>query len=351
MATNEKKELFGIPPDELGHFFESIGEKRFRAKQICKWIYSHDVFDPMAMTDLPMALRDWLSENAKFTLPEVVELAKSEDGAVKFLLKLSDGELVETVYIPNPEQKRHTVCLSSQIGCKFGCRFCATGMMGFRRNLSSTEIVGQLYIARNYIRDTGNQLTNVVFMGMGEPLDNLDEVLRAIKVMLSGVGFGLGHRRILISTIGIPDGIEKIIGSGLKPKLAISLNAPDDQLRARLMPATKKYPISSWLPLVPKYAEYSRRWVTFEYVMFDGINDSLIHANELVKLIKGLPAKVNLIPYNEVDGVDLKPPDRRMVLRFQSYLLANGIVATIRYSKGKDISGACGQLAAKSVMK
>jgi len=344
----KKIELMGIPPEELGKKFEDIGEKKFRSKQICKWIYEHEMFDFSQMTDLPKSMRDWLADNAVITLPEAVEVARSGDGSAKFLFKLDDDALIETVYIPEPD--RNTVCLSVQVGCKFDCAFCATAKMGFLRNLTSTEIIGQLYSVRQYIKQGGNDLTNVVFMGMGEPMDNLSSVLDSIKVMLSDVGFGLGHRRILISTAGIPGGIKKLMESNLKPKLAISLNASNNETRDTLMPINKKYPIQKLIEYVPKYANYSKRWVTFEYVMIDDINDSLVHANELVKLIKGLPAKVNLIPFNDSNDFDYKRPQDRIVKRFQSYLLANSIVATIRHSKGGDINAACGQLAARVVM-
>ncbi|MCD6532446.1 23S rRNA (adenine(2503)-C(2))-methyltransferase RlmN [bacterium] len=351
-AQGEKKfELMGIPPEKLGRQFEQIGERKFRAKQLMKWIYAHGNFDFSTMTDIPVSLRQYLAENASITLPEIAEVAGSSDGSTKFLFRLQDGAYVESVYIPDRERGRHTVCLSSQVGCKFGCVFCATGKMGFVRNLTSTEIVGQLYLVREHIRVGGNDLTNVVFMGMGEPLDNLDAVLDAIRVMVADVGFGLGLRKILISTVGIPEGIKKIMQTDVRPKLAISLNAPDDELRSKLMPVNKKYPIRTLVELVPEYAKYSRRWVTFEYVLFGGVNDSLEHAHKLVQLIAGLPAKVNLIPYNEVEGIEFRRPDDRDVLRFQSYLLANSIVATIRYSKGRDIHGACGQLAGRFVLK
>jgi len=289
------RRAYGIPPDKLAEKFEEIGERKFRAKQIMKWLYAHDVFDFYQMTDIP-------------------------------------------------------VDVSSQVGCKFGCKFCATGKLGFSRNLSSTEIIGQIYEVKKYIEQGGNNLTNIVFMGMGEPLDNLDAVVDSIKVLTADVGFGIGHRKILVSTVGIPEKIEKLMTSGVKPKLAISLNAPNNRLRSKIMPISKKYPIESLFPLVQKYYKYSKRWVTFEYVMFAGVNDSLKFADELVRSIKDLPVKVNLIPFNEVDGIDFKRPDDRIVLRFQSYLLANSIVATIRQSKGRDISGACGQLAGKEVL-
>ena len=349
-ASDKKFELFGIPPDKLAEKFEEIGERKFRAKQIMKWLYAHDVFDFYQMTDIPVELRAWLSENASITLPETAEVARSEDGSAKFLFRLSDGKLVESVYIPDKNRDKHTICVSSQVGCKFGCKFCATGKLGFSRNLSSTEIIGQIYEVKKYIEQGGNNLTNIVFMGMGEPLDNLDAVVDSIKVLTADVGFGIGHRKILVSTVGIPEKIEKLMTSGVKPKLAISLNAPNNRLRSKIMPISKKYPIESLFPLVQKYYKYSKRWVTFEYVMFAGVNDSLKFADELVRSIKDLPVKVNLILFNEVDGINFKRPDDRIVLRFQSYLLANSIVATIRQSKGRDISGACGQLAGKEVL-
>ena len=347
MSSASKIELFGVPPDALAQTLAAFCPQKFRAKQICKWIYGKGAFDFNEMTDLPKELRDKLADSAMISLPETIEEMRADDGAAKFLFQLSDGLKIESVYIPDAARGKHTICLSTQVGCKFACKFCATGAIGFKRNLTSTEIVGQLYIAREYARHGGNEITNVVFMGMGEPLDNLDAALDAIKVMLSDVGFNLGHRKILISTIGFADGINKIMASGLRPKLAISLNAPDNELRAELMPATRKFPIESWLALVPEYAKHSKRYVTFEYVLLRDVNDSLEHANALVKLMKSLPAKINLIPYNRVAGSPFASPDNRIVLRFQSYLLANGITATIRQSKGGAIAGACGQLVAE----
>jgi len=347
---NKKFESIGIPPKKLATQFEKLGERRFRAKQVMKWIYSRNILDFEQMTDLPTELRLWLTENGKITLPETVEVARSNDGSAKFLFRLDDGKLVESVYIPDKNRDRNTICVSSQVGCKFDCAFCATGKMGFSRNLSSTEIIGQIYIVRQYIAQGGKNLTNIVFMGMGEPLDNLDAVVDSIEVLNVDVGFGIGHRKILVSTVGIPEQIEKLMNSDIKPKLAISLNAPNNRLRSKIMPINKKYPIENLFPLVQKYFKYSKRWVTFEYVMFAGINDSLKFADELVRLIKDLPIKVNLIPFNEIDGFDFKRPDDRIVMRFQSYLLANSLVVTIRQSKGRKIAGACGQLAGKEVL-
>ncbi|RKZ33679.1 23S rRNA (adenine(2503)-C(2))-methyltransferase RlmN [bacterium] len=347
MRENEEKlELFGIPADKLGEEFEKIGEQKFRAKQVMKWIYEHRQFDFAQMTDLPLELRDWLNNNAIISIPETAEVARSEDNSAKFLFKLSDGKFVESVYIPDLKNNRHTVCLSAQIGCKYDCSFCATGKMGFVRNLTSTEIIGQLYEIREYIQVGGNNLTNVVFMGMGEPMDNLDAVIDAIKVILADVGFGLGHRRVLVSTVGIPEGILKLMKTSLRTKLAISLNAPNNKLRTKIMPVNKKYSIESFIPLIDEYVQYCKRWVTMEYVMLAGINDSLKQAHQLVELLKGLPVKINLIPYNPIEEVDFKPSDDRTIMRFQSYLLANSVVATIRQSSGKDIKGACGQLIA-----
>jgi len=347
MNVDDGIELFGVPHEELEDFFESIGERRFRARQVCKWIYGRGEFDFSKMTDLPAELRKKLSEISRITLLDAVEVARAEDGSAKFLFSDDENRFFEAVYIPDERKNKHTVCLSSQVGCKFGCKFCATGKMGFLKNLTSTEIIGQLHYVREYIRQGGNDLTNVVFMGMGEPCDNIDAVLDAISVIVSQFGFGLGHRRVLVSTVGIPEGIEAIMKSGLRPKLAISLNAPDQRKREKIMPVAKKYLIDELMKIVPEYARYSKRWVTFEYVMFRDFNDSLEDARELLCLIKNLPAKVNLIPFNPVAGVEFYPPDDRIVLRFQSYLLANSVVATIRRSKGRDVSGACGQLAGK----
>jgi 23S rRNA (adenine2503-C2)-methyltransferase len=347
LMDESKYELIGVSLKNLEKFFVGTGEKPFRAKQISKWIYSANMFDFAQMTDIPTPLRFELAEIASVTLPATTQTFASDDGATKFLFELTDGTPIETVYIPDPEAEKNTVCVSSQAGCKFGCTFCATGKSGFTRNLTSSEIVGQLFAVRDYISTGGKNLTNVVFMGMGEPLDNLDAVIESIRVFVSEYGFGLGHRRILISTVGVPDGIARLLDCDLRPKLAVSLNAPNDELRSQLMPANVKYPIASWIGLVKKYAEHSKRWVTFEYALIAGVNDSLEHATQLFKLIRNLPCKVNLIPLNKIDNCKFDTPDQKIVERFQSFLLSNGIVATIRRSKGGSVGGACGQLAAK----
>ncbi len=346
MNSEHKIELLGIPPDKLGARFELHGERAFRAKQICKWLYSRNITDFNSMTDLPTTFREFLRENALFSLPQVIAVVQDDDGTAKFLFELVDGKRVEAVFIPDDEREKNTICVSSQVGCAMGCTICATGAMGFTRNLSSTEIIGQVVEVKRFLESSGRQLTNVVFMGMGEPLANLDSVCDAIRVLLSDYCFGLGHRKILISTVGLIEGIDALIATELKPKLAISLSAPTDELRAKIMPTAKKYSIEELCKAAVRYAEHNRRWVTFEYVLIDGFNDDIECAKKLTELIKDLPVKVNLIPLNPIYNSTFVPAPNRIILRFQAFLLANAITATVRFSKGSSLQGACGQLAA-----
>lgn len=337
---SDRIDLIGLTRDDLIYYFKSLGEKPYRAKQFLKWAYKSRLRDFEPMTDMPIPLRAKLSERAKLGRLALIDQATSEDGATKLALGLEDGNIVEAVHIP--ADGRETACLSCQMGCAYGCKFCATGEMGLVRNLEAREIIGQ-FLALEEMLDVS--MTNVVFMGMGEPLRNLKQVTKVLELFADDCAFGLGHRRITISTIGIPKKIQELLETGLKPKLAISLNAPIDDLRKVIMPrAAREANISEILKAASKYAVKTGRWFTIEYVLLDGINDSIMHADVLAELIHDLPCKVNLIAYNSYRDSDYSAPPADKVTKFQGYLLAAGITATLRESKGQSISAACGML-------
>ncbi len=336
----ERKELLGTTGEEFEKLFDSLGERPFRAGQILKWVYRQRLRDFEPMTDMPIPLRAKLAEIAKIGRLDIAERKTSGDAATKLLFRLGDGQLIEAVHIPSGD--RNTACLSTQVGCALGCRFCATGTMGFERNLSSGEIVGQLI---GLEEELGVSMTNIVFMGMGEPLLNFTEVMRALKIFSDDCAFGFGHRRVTISTIGIPDKIDELRRSSQKPKLAISLNAPDDKLRAELMPkAAEIANVAEILDSASEFAKKTGRWFTVEYVLLGGVNDSVEQADLLAERLHPLPCKVNLIKYNPIPGLPFKRPSDGTVTRFQGYLLEAGITATLRESRGQSISGACGML-------
>ncbi|MCK5832978.1 23S rRNA (adenine(2503)-C(2))-methyltransferase RlmN [bacterium] len=338
----ERIDLLGLARPQLEDLFASLGEKPFRAKQLLKWIYRHRFRDFEPMTDMPIPLRARLAENFSIGRLKIAEKITSSDGATKLLFTLNDNTLIEAVHIPAEE--RNTACLSTQVGCKMTCRFCATGKLGFKRNLTSGEIVGQFLSLEE---ELGIKLSNVVLMGMGEPLQNLDEVIKALDIFSDDNAIALGHRRVTLSTVGIPDKIDELLQSGMKPKLAISLNAPDDKLRSHLMPkASKISPIRDILLAASQYANMTARWFTVEYVLLKDVNDSLSHADRLAELLFDLPCKINLIRYNEVPGLGFSTPTNTSVEKFLSYLCSAGLTATLRQSKGQKISAACGQLAA-----
>ena len=337
----KKVELKGLSPGKLEEFFVGLSEKPFRARQLMQWIYKRGEFDFAKMTDLPLPLRDKLLSIAKISSIKLVETKVAKDGTKKFLFELDDKNRIESVLIPTINRK--TLCISSQVGCPMACAFCATGLMGFKRNLTPAEIIDQLLQVTlnepNIVR-----ITNLVFMGMGEPLLNYGNVCDAIEIMRSDYSFGLGARKITLSTSGISAKIRKLANSSLRIKLAISLCSAKERVRKELMP--KASSISETIDAAKYYTQKTGRWVTIEFILLGGISDSLDEAKRLVKLIKGEHIKVNLIPYNPVPGLELKPPSKRNIYRFQAFLLENYITATIRESKGQDILGACGQLAA-----
>ena len=333
-------ELLGLDRPRLAAFFDGIGERRFRARQVMQWIHQRRVYDFDGMTDLSKALRQRLQREATVTVPEVAADQQSADGTRKWVVRLADGNSVEAVYIPEP--KRGTLCVSSQAGCPMGCTFCATGESGFSRNLTAAEIVGQLHIARQRLPE--GAITNVVFMGMGEPLLNFDPVISASRVFTDDHGFVLSKRRVTISTSGIVRAVERL-RDVTDVSLAVSLHAPSNELRNQLVPLNRKHPLERLLPACHAYiADKPHRRITWEYVMLDGVNDADEHARELAGRLKGIPSKVNLIPFNPYPGARYGRSSDERIRRFADLLLERGVTATIRDTRGDDIDGACGQL-------
>ena len=344
----DKTNLLGLAPDALQRFFTELGEKPFRARQVMQWIHQRQVTNFDDMTDLSKALREKLHEIATVDTPTLDMRQDSADGTVKWLFASGSGQAVETVFIP--ESSRGTLCISSQVGCALDCAFCATGAQGFNRNLKTSEIVGQVWQAVGELPRRANgdpAVTNVVFMGMGEPLANYRNVLPAIEILLSDWAYGLSRRRVTVSTSGIVPHIDKL-GDDCNVSLAVSLHAPDDELRNRLVPINKLHPIAALLDCCWRYAaKHSNRFITFEYVMLRDTNDSIGHARALARLLKGKPAKVNLIPFNPFDGNEFRRSRSETIRRFQATLREQDIVTTTRKTRGDDIDAACGQLAGK----
>ncbi|MEM9743669.1 MAG: 23S rRNA (adenine(2503)-C(2))-methyltransferase RlmN [Pseudomonadota bacterium] len=336
--------FFGL--DRLGIenlFAERYGGKPFRARQFLKWVYHQGVRDPQAMTNLAQTVRDDLSAIGEFALPEVVHRAKSQDGTVKWAIRVAGGNTVETVLIP--DRGRNTLCVSSQAGCVLDCSFCSTGKQGFSGNLSTAEIIGQLLIANAELAAQGEAVSNVVFMGMGEPLLNLDAVLPAINLMMDDLAFGISKRRVTVSTAGVVPQIEAL-GQATDCSLAISLHAPTDALRNELVPLNRKYPLAVLLDACNRYVEGlgERRTLTMEYTLIRGVNDSLADARALVALLRDVRCKINLIPFNPFPGSGYERPSMNRVRAFQTLLLDAGASAMLRTTRGDDIDAACGQL-------
>ena len=338
----KSKNLLGLTREELADYIASLDEQAFRGKQLYRQIYRRKEFDVTRMTDLAKSLRVRLEGEASVYLPGIEQLSSSSDGTVKFLFRLEDGQHIESVYIP--EENRETLCISSQVGCDVGCTFCMTAQMGFRRNLQPGEIVGQVLavIKEGYLRDNG---FNVVFMGMGEPLYNYRNVMKAFRLMIDPDGMNLSYRRITVSTAGVVPILEKMSGEERLPNLAISLNAVTDEVRGRIMPINRKWDLTKLLEACRTFPLEPRRRITFEYVLLKGENDSIDDAQRLAILLKGIPNKINVIPYNPNPGLPHKRPDSRTVEHFCETLSQNGIAAYVRKTRGRDIAAACGQLA------
>lgn len=338
----------------LAEHLAAMGEPRFRAEQVWQWLWARRARDFSAMTNLGKALRAALADEFSMAWPEVADTAVSQDGTTKFLLRLDDDALVETVLIP--EADHMTLCLSTQVGCAMGCAFCATGQLGFDRNMSHGEMAAQVLVARQYLEDQGRDpkaLRNLVFMGMGEPLANLDTVLDVLATLASDSGPGFSARRMTVSTVGIPAGLKRLGESGLA-SLAVSLHAPTQQLRSRIMPKAAQVPLTELIKALEDYPLAPRSRITIEYVLLGGVNDSPEQARELVRLLAHVKCKINLIAYNPgpqgqgeaACGAGFQAPSEQRVLAFQAALWDKGMTAVLRKSKGRDIAAACGQLRA-----
>jgi len=345
MTETTVTNLLDLDRTGLEAFFAARGEKTFRASQLMKWVYGQGVTDFQSMTNISKALRDDLQRCAVIRLPEVAADQLSDDGSRKWLFRMEDGNCIETVYIP--EADRGTLCVSSQVGCMLNCSFCSTATQGFNRNLSSGEIIGQVWRAAQALGQTvdGPRLiSNVVMMGMGEPLLNYDNVIRAMRIMLDDFGYGLSKRRVTLSTAGVVPAIRQL-RQDCDVSLAVSLHAPDDLLRNELVPLNRKYPIRELLDTCKAYVGEGRRRVTFEYVLLAGVNDSDVHARQLVRRLEGVPAKVNLIPFNPFPQTRYRCSPAARIDRFFEILNRAGIVTITRRTRGDDIDAACGQLA------
>ena len=359
----ERMNLLGLPRAELEAFVsERFGAKPFRARQLMKWIYRRGAADFSAMTDLSQDFRSQLGAVARITVPEIVTEQVSSDGTRKWMLRMDEVQGIETVYIPEPD--RGTLCISSQVGCAMDCSFCSTAQQGFNRNLSVAEIVGQVWLAHRELLESrpghGNgrgtddrrgdaraNITNIVFMGMGEPLANYRNVVPAMRIFLDDLGYDLSRRRVTLSTSGLVPQIYKL-AEECNVALAVSLHAPNDELRNELVPINRKHPIDELLAACWHYIDVQNgRSVTFEYVMLDGVNDKPEHARQLARLLKGRPAKLNLIPFNVFPGTHYRRSSAAAILRFRDILNENGVIATIRRTRGDDIDAACGQLAGR----
>jgi 23S rRNA (adenine2503-C2)-methyltransferase len=360
----ERVNLLGLPRTELEAFVATrLGAKPFRARQLMKWIYRRGAADFSAMSDLSQDFRAQLGEVARIEVPEIVEAQVAGDGTRKWLLRMDATQGIETVYIPEPD--RGTLCISSQVGCAMDCTFCSTAQQGFNRNLSVAEIVGQVWLAHRELnkgelsglestesraRPPGRgAITNIVFMGMGEPLANYRNVLPAMRIFLDDLGYDLSRRRVTLSTSGLVPQIYKL-AEECNVALAVSLHAPNDALRNELVPINRKHPIDELLAACWHYLDAQNgRSVTFEYVMLDGVNDAPEHARQLARLIKGRPAKLNLIPFNVFPGTRYRRSSAAAIVKFRDILNEHGVIATIRRTRGDDIDAACGQLAGRVI--
>jgi 23S rRNA (adenine2503-C2)-methyltransferase len=358
MNSPEKIELLGLNIPELEEIMIQFGEPRFRGRQLYKWIYQKGVNSAYEMSDIPWNLREKLDEQTKISIPRVLKQRVSADGTRKFLFELEDKKNIETVLIPQTSEKNSTysLCISTQIGCPVCCTFCATGLSGLQRNLKAYEIIGQFLGSRNELKkrlkvDHPQLITNIVYMGMGEPLLNYKETIESIRLFTDHKGINIGQRHITVSTSGEIKGIELLAKEDLQITLAISLHAADNDLRSSLIPLNRKYPLEKVIMAVEKYIKCTNRRVTFEYIMLDGINVSKKDANNVINIVKPLLANINLIPYNEVENIPYKKPPDNKIYQFYKWLRDAGLNVTIREEKGADIEAACGQLKAERWIK
>ncbi len=355
MGSIEKKQLLGLGQNQLMEYLISLGEPGFRGKQAHKWIYQKECSSFYEMSDLSRDLRRKLDEKARISIPRVLKQRVGKDGSRKFLMELDDKKRIECVLLPQGKDKKtsYTLCLSTQVGCPIACSFCATGQSGFQRNLKAFEIIGQYLGSKKELHKrlkTPNieLISNVVYMGMGEPLLNYDEVLNSVHILNDPQGINLGQRRITISTCGEVTGIKKLARENIQVTLAISLHACNNALRDQLIPLNRKYPLEVLIPAVEHYITSTGRRVTFEYLLLNEINMSKSDANKMIELLKPLLVNVNLIPYNEIEDLPYKKPTTTKVWQFQQWLQDGGLNVTIREERGGDINAACGQLRAES---
>jgi 23S rRNA (adenine2503-C2)-methyltransferase len=347
----ERENLLGLTRPQLESFVRELGSEPFRARQLWSWMYKRGEGRFEAMTDLAKVFRAQLAERAEIRVPEIVTSQQSADGTRKWLLRADEKQAFEMVFIPEPD--RGTLCISSQVGCALDCSFCSTAQQGFNRNLSTAEIVGQVWLANRELGTSGlpdeRAVTNVVLMGMGEPLANFRNVVPALRIFTDDLGFDLSRRRVTLSTSGLVPQIYKL-AEEVNVALAVSLHAPDDALRNELVPINRLHPIAELLEACWHYLdEQNGRSITFEYVMLDGVNDSPAQARTLAKLLKGHPAKINLIPFNPFPGTHYKRSPAPAIQRFKEELLERGLIATVRRTRGDDIDAACGQLAGRVI--
>ena len=343
--SDKKINLLGYSLESLEAFFNDIGEPKFRAKQLIKWVHQKGILDFSQMTDFNKILREKLELIACLRTPMIEKVYKSPEGTIKYLVKLESGSMIEMVRIP--EKKRMTLCISSQAGCALQCTFCATGAQGFETNLTADEIIGQLWLA-NFYQEDEPPITNVVFMGMGEPLLNFEPVIESAKIMKEQLAYGLSRKRITISTSGITPQIDKLCDE-IDVSLAISLHAPTNELRDEIVPINKKYPISNLIKSCTNYLKSydGKRSITIEYILIDGINDSEELARKLAKLLSNISCKINLIPFNPFEGSSYRRSKRKTIENFKKILMDKGFITTLRVTRGDAIDGACGQLVGK----
>jgi 23S rRNA (adenine2503-C2)-methyltransferase len=336
-----KTDLRNLTFLELQDWIAAIGLEPFRAEQVSRWIFQPDILSFDQMTNLSKKWRGLFQEQAYLSQLNILKIENSSDGTKKFLFELEDGEHIESVLIP--ERGHYTLCISSQVGCAQKCRFCFTGRMGLKRNLKASEIINQILTVQRSLTETDPLLTNIVLMGMGEPLHNYDQTIRALKTLLSPQGMQFSHRHVTLSTAGLVPEM-KALGNILPVNLAVSLNAADDVTRNRLMPINRKYPLETLIQACKVFPLPHKKMITIEYILIKGINDSSQAAKNLAKLLKGIKAKINLIPFNAHSGSGFAPPDEAELIKFQDILIRSQYTVMIRRSKGADISAACGQL-------
>ena len=338
---DRKIDLRNLTFDELSRWVVGLGLQPYRSEQVFRWLFDPGIQSFNQMSNLSKKWQTQFEELAYLSCLVTEKIEQSSDGTRKFLFRLEDGEYIESVLIP--ERGHHTLCISSQVGCAQRCRFCCTGTMGLKRNLKASEIINQVLAAQAFLKDQAQPLTNIVFMGMGEPLHNFKNTVKALKILLSPQGMQFSHRHVTLSTAGLVPEM-KTLGQLIPVNLAVSLNAADDSTRNQLMPINRRYPLRDLMEACSNFPLPPGKRITFEYILIQGVNDSLREARALAKLLRGVKAKINLIPFNSHPGIAFRPPEEKSLLQFQDILIRNHYTVMIRRSKGADISAACGQL-------